>query len=234
MGRLFIVFLTIFFASGIFGQEAINLVDAKGRKQGFWRKSDSLGNKLYEGNFIDGIPSDTFRYFYRTGSLKTLSVISGQGKRAKTVSYFPNGRKMASGNYLNEKRDGIWQFFSDGSEKLVSEEFYAEGKIEGNSKVFYPEGGVSEVTNYINGIKDGLWEQYFSDGTIKLRGKFKAGEKHERFQLFYPSGQLRVSGQYNNGHQDGVWNSYDEKGKLVKKETYKKGKLLKTEEPSQK
>ncbi len=234
MQRLFIFFLVFFFTGCIVGQEAMNQVDAKGRKQGFWKKTDSLGNKIYEGKFLDGIPTDTFRYFYQGGTLKTLSVISRQGKRAVTVSYFPNGHKMAMGNYLNEKRDSLWQFFGDGTGKMVSEEFYVDGKIDGKSKVFYPEGGISEMTTYINGLKDGLWEQYFSDGVIKLRGTYKAGEKQGRLQLFFPSGQVRLSGLYNNGHQDGVWTSYDEKGKVVKKETYKNGELLKTEESPQK
>ncbi|MEI6436491.1 MAG: toxin-antitoxin system YwqK family antitoxin [Bacteroidota bacterium] len=234
MPRVFIVLIIVFFTGSIHSQDTINLTGAYGRKEGFWRKTDSTGQKIYEGNFVAGIPTGEFRYFYKDGSLKTSSVVSQKGKRAVTVSYFPNGKKLAAGNYLNEKKDSLWQFFSDITGSLVSEDFYKDGKIEGKSKVYYPEGGMSELKNYKQGIPDGIWEQYFSDGKIKLRGAYKAGEKQGAFKTFSLAGRVTTSGQYKNGHQDGQWIYYDEEGAVIKKETFRNGMLLKTDEPAKK
>jgi antitoxin component YwqK of YwqJK toxin-antitoxin module len=204
----------------------VNVSDSKGHKQGYWRKLDTAGRLIYEGRFKDGVPAGEFRYYYPDGKLKTVSQVSGQGRRAVTVSYFPNGKKMAAGNYLDEKKDSTWQFFSESNGTIVSMEPYRAGLIDGISKVFFPEGGLSEINGYKNSIKDGPWEQYYLDGKLKLRGTYKAGEKEGVFKTFYNSGQPMITGQYSLGHQDGTWTYLDEKGTVTKKEIYDKGILL--------
>ena len=229
MLRFSILTLFILFSFVTFGQDTLNLTDSKGHRQGPWLKLDSAGRIVYEGRFKDGIPDGEFRYYYPDGKLKTMTVISNKGKRAVTVSYFPNGRKMAAGNYLDEKKDSTWQFFSESNGTVVSQEAYLAGAVNGLSKVFYPEGGLSELHYYRNGTRDGLWEQYYLDGKLKLRGAYKAGEKQGSFKTWYNSGRLMIEGQYSQGHQDGTWTYYNEKGIVSKKEVYEKGDLMKVE-----
>ncbi len=230
MFRTFVVVVFVIFSSSVFGQDTVNITDLRGHKQGYWRKTDSVGQLIYVGHFKDGFPIGEFRYYYPNGKLKTVSLLSNQGKRAVTNSYFINGMKMASGIYINEKKDSIWHFYSEENGKMVSEELYKNGLIDGYSKLFFPEGGLSEVNVYKQGIRDGLWEQYYQEGKIKLRGAFKAGEKQGALKIFYPSGQTMITGQYNAGHQDGTWFYYNEKGTTEKKETYRNGMLIKAEE----
>ncbi|MEI6174007.1 MAG: toxin-antitoxin system YwqK family antitoxin [Bacteroidota bacterium] len=234
MLRIFMIFLLAIFSFSVFSQDTLNITDSQGRKQGFWRKVDSLGRPIYEGRFKDGFPGGEFRYFYPDGKLKTVSVILNQGKKARTVSYFPNGRKMAAGVYLNEKKDSTWQFFSESNGTLVSEQSFQAGLANGPSKVFYPDGGLSEIRNFRNGIMEGIWEQYYLEGKLKLHATYKAGEKQGSFQTFYSSGKIMISGQYDAGHQDGPWVYYNENGSISKKEIYAKGNLIKVEEPGKK
>jgi len=226
MFRFSIFILITFFSGTLSAQDTLNKTNSKGNKQGFWRKLDSAGRVIYEGRFRDGVPDGEFRYYYPDGKLKTVSMVSNQGKRAVTVSYFQNGRKMAAGNYLDERKDSTWQFFSESNGTLVSQETYQAGLINGLSRVFYPDGGVSELHYYKSGIRDGLWEQYYLDGKLKLRGAYKGGEKQGLFKTFYNSGRLMMEGRYSHGHQDGVWIYYDEKGTVSKKEVYEKGRRL--------
>ena len=86
----------------------MNRKDAAGRKQGYWRKTDKSGMTLYEGNFRNDVPYGEFRYYYPTGQLKAVSQISDSGTRSLTVAYFINGKKMAEGLFINEKRDSLW------------------------------------------------------------------------------------------------------------------------------
>jgi len=230
MFRILLVALCTIFSAALCAQDTLNVTDNQGHKQGLWRKTDSAGRLIYEGHFKDGFPSGAFRYFYPDGKLKTLSLVSNQGKRAVTTSYFPDGKKMAAGNYINEKKDSTWQFFSESLGTLVSEEYYKNGLIEGMSRVFYPEGGLSEQHYYKHGIRDGLWEQYYMEGKLKLRGAYKAGEKQGSFKTLYSSGKPMIEGQYIAGHQTGTWIYYNEKGAVSKKETYENGILVKVEE----
>ena len=231
MLRIPTILLFIFFSCVVSGQDTVNVTDGKGHRQGFWQKFDTAGHVIYTGHFRDGIPVGEFRYYYPAGKLKTVSILSNQGKKAVTTSYFKNGRKMASGNYLNEKKDSIWQFFSEFDTAMVSQETYIAGLINGPSKVFFPEGGLSELYTYKNGIKDGLWEEYYPGGQLKLHGTYLAGDKTGRFQFFYDSGKPMVAGQYSKGHKDGTWTYYGEKGDVSKKEFYNLGKLVKVDPP---
>ena len=210
-------------------QDTVNRTDASGKKQGFWRKSDSLGRKTYEGRFRDGIPFGEFRYYYPDGKLKTRSVVSSQGRRATTVSFFPNGKKMAEGKYLDEKKDSTWRFYSEFDEVLVSEDDYRRGKLDGRSRIYYPDGVLSEEIHYREGVKDGPWEQHYTDGKIKLRGAYSQGQKAGSFRLFHLDGRPMLTGQYRDGHQDGIWTYFDEKGAIIKKEFYVLGRLDRTE-----
>ncbi|MEI7895704.1 MAG: toxin-antitoxin system YwqK family antitoxin [bacterium] len=227
--RISFFFLLLAFTVSGFGQDTVNITDSRGHRQGFWRKNDSSGHVIYEGHFRDGVPSGVFRYFYPDGKLKTLSTLSNQGKRAVTVSYFPNGTKMAEGNYLDEKKDSTWQFFSEYSGALVSRETYLSGQIHGFSKVFYEEGGLSEQQEYKNGAKDGPWEQHYPDGKPKLLGTYKDGKLNGLLKTLYKSGQIMYTGIYVDGYKDKTWLYYNEKGAVTKKEIYRGGKLIKVD-----
>ena len=229
--RIFVISLFTIFSYALFGQDTLNITDSLGRKQGSWRKTDTAGRVIYDGHFKNGFPSGEFHYYYADGKLKTVSMVSERGKRAVITSYFPNGKKMACGVYLNEKKDSLWQFFSESNGTLVSEERYKNGVMEGFSRVFYPDGTLSEQHFYKQGIRDGLWEQHYTDGKIKLRGAYKAGEKQGAFKTFYNSGKSMIEGQYLSGHQAGIWTYYNEKGAVSKKEIYENGLLVKVEEP---
>lgn len=234
MLRVFITLTVIFFTYRISAQDTVNHMNSARRKEGFWRKVDAEGHKIYEGHFTNGIPSGEFRYYYKDGTLKTLSHLSMNGKKARTVSYYPGGKKMAAGNYVDEKKDSLWQFFNEYDGGKVSEEFYRDDKIDGKSTVYFPDGAVSEIKTYSKGIPDGSWEQFFTDGKPKLRGFYKAGEKDGSFKNFFPTGSIMISGHYADGHMDGEWLYYDDKGQVIKRETYKTGKLLKVVPPDKK
>ena len=221
-----IIFLAVACEATLQAQESVNRIDGQGRKQGFWRKADSAGRVVYEGTFRDNIPTDTFRYYYPDGKLKTLSVFSDQGKRVRSVSYFKNGKPMAKGNYLDERKDSTWQFFSEYDGVLVSEEFYRNGKKHGLSRIFFPDGRVSEVITWADDIRDGPWETWFTDGKIKMRGAWKAGEKSGPFVFYYNSGKVMITGDYLEGHQHGTWSYYSDKGEVIRTENYDKGVRL--------
>ncbi len=224
---LFVLLLPGFLSS--YAQDTLNVTDSRGQKHGFWRKVDTAGRIVYEGRFIHGKPDGDFRYFYPDGKLKMASAISAGGKRALTVSYFPSGKKMAEGRYLNEQRDSVWLFYGENTGALASREPYREGKIDGMARIYFPDGTLSEQQYYRMGVKDGLWEQYYSDGKLRLRSAFKAGEKSGAVKTFYNSGEVMMEGKYLQGHPEGEWTYYDPNGSVRKKEFYQKGILLKTE-----
>jgi antitoxin component YwqK of YwqJK toxin-antitoxin module len=207
-------------------QDTLNRSDPQGRKTGFWRKTDNTGLKVYEGRFEAGVPAGEFRYFYPDGKVKTVSFFSDGGRRARTVSYFKNGNMMARGNYLDEKKDSTWQFFSETDGSLRSEENYLAGLKEGVSKIFLSGNVLSETFTWKGGVQEGSWTLYYSDGKFKARGAYRNGDKDGHFTFYFATGQTMITGSYLEGHQDGKWTYFSEKGEVVKWETYEKGVLL--------
>ena len=141
---------------------------------------------------------------------------------------------MAEGIYIDEKRDSIWQFFSDYDGVLLSEESYKNGRKDGASITFYPGKGPAEIINWIAGVREGSWIQYYTDGSVKMRVTNRNGNKNGLMEVFSETGTLLISGKYVDGDPDGTWLTYDAKGNLLKKEVYYKGAVVSSEEMKEK
>ncbi len=227
MIRPLVVFLFFWMNFMAFSQDSINRTDASGLRQGVWRKLDKEGHKVYDGQFQNGYPVGEFRYYYPNGKLKTISILSNEGKMAKTATYAINGRKIAEGSYKNEKKDSLWKYYSDYDGLLLSEESYTFGNKNGSSKTFYPNGNVAELIHFIDGKKEGEWVQYFDDGKIKFKGFFAGDEKEGAFTGYYPGGKINLSGSYKSGHKDGIWIFYEENGAVIRSDTYSEVAVIK-------
>lgn len=229
MKKILIFLISFMFMTGTYCQDSLNRVDANGKKQGKWIKKDKDGAKVYEGQFVNGVPTGTFRYFYPGGGVKAVSEFFDKGRRTKTVTYFPNGKKMSEGFFFNEKRDSLWKFFSDYDEALVSVESYRNGLKNGVSTTYYAGKGPAEVITWKDGVKEGPWEEYYAEGALKVKGHYRNDLRDGSFNTYYSSGKILYSGQYKDGDPVGIWSYYDEKGRVEKKETYFKGFLFKTD-----
>lgn len=230
MSRVFLPIVAVLICAASYSQDTVNQVDTNGRKQGYWTKYDKEGHLVYEGRFHDDAPCGTFTYYYPNGKIRTISIISQGGKVALTTTRYPNGQLMATGKYVDQQRDSLWQFYSEKEGILVSEEFYMNGKKEGPERIFFPGDGVAEIIPWKEGIREGIWEQFYDDGTLRLQGSYLNDEKEGQLRTFFVDGKLMMAGQYRDGHQDGTWIYYDETGKVTLKEYYEEGIMVKSEE----
>ena len=82
----------------------------------------------------------------------------------------------ACGGVKYEYKDGM--MYGDGKE--------ATGTFEFKSGKYKMKG------NFINGLPDGLFEEYYSDGNIMIKSTFKNGESIKE-ELYYKNGQLMGS-----------------------------------------
>ncbi len=65
--------------------------------------------------------------------------------------------------------------------------------------------------------KNGDYLMFYSDGTLKAKGSYKAGKLHGDWKWFRKTGVIMRSGRFMRGEQVGTWITYDTKGKLYKK-----------------
>ena len=201
-----------------------NKTDSKGLKQGVWKKYDKETLK-YIGQFKDNKPYGEFRYYYPEKTIQTLAVYSLNGDVSRTVSYFPDGKRMTIGTYWKQKKDSTWLYFNE-NDSIIAEEHYLKGVKTGIWKTFYPSGKLLQVLNYKNGMKEGEWAEYFANGTVKSKSAYQKDLLNGLFKHFYSSGKTLISGTYTNGNKTGIWMYFKENGLNNRMEKYANNLLL--------
>jgi uncharacterized protein len=209
------------------GFVADNKLDTQGKKDGNWRKLDSLGKVQYEGQFRHGVPYGEFRYFYDTGKTRTISQIAADGITTKTINFHPNGMKMAEGTYISKIKEGEWAYY-DELGVLISKETYVAGKKNGPASTYYNDGKLLEEKHFESGVEVGPWKQYFPDGEVKTSAIYIGGKIEGPATYYFTGGKVMASGKYVHGLKNGVWIFMSEEGKKQKEDTYKMGQLMST------
>jgi antitoxin component YwqK of YwqJK toxin-antitoxin module len=196
-------------------EAGINKTDAQGRKQGHWIKKYPNENVMYDGIFRDNYPVGEFKRYYEDKTLKSVLIYSNNGKEASSTIYHPNGFISSKGKYINQMKEGKWQFFSMYiSGYLICEELYTRNIRNGPSLKFYPDSTVAERVNYINDLRHGEWIQYYQDGSTCLKSAFRNGKINGKIEVWFENKQIQLSGQYKNDSRDGLWTIYKNDGTL--------------------
>lgn len=75
------------------------------------------------------------------------------------------------------------------------------------------------------GRKDGLYQEFYPTGKIKLRAAYKQDMLEGKYSLFDEKGRTKSTATYKAGKLSGTYTEYDAKGKKTRTATYKDGKL---------
>ena len=65
--------------------------------------------------------------------------------------------------------------------------------------------------------KSGEYLEFYSNGLLKARGKYKKNKLHGDWKWFRKTGAIMRSGSFIDGEQAGTWITYDAQGKVYKK-----------------
>jgi|SRR5690554_1445321 len=221
-----ILFLLLLIAP-LFANSQVNQKDSNGLRQGKWQKSHPNGRLAYKGFFRDDKPIGKWIRYYEGGQIKARIEYVGLSDSAVAVLYDQFGRKMAEGSYLKEKREGVWQIFSEN--RKISEETYVKGRRHGTSRKYYPSGEVLEVTEWANGIQEGTHKILYKNGNPFLQCKYTGGKRNGLCVSYKENGRVELEAYYTNNLRDGEWKYYDNNGGLSYTLEYKNGKLLNPE-----
>ena len=194
-----IVFFTLtFLICFVANAQDLNRTDSQGRRQGKWVDYYSNGQIRYEGQFKNGNCQGEFKYYDEQGHLKATNNYDKSGNRALNKTYSPDGTLIATGYYLNQKKDGEWRYYSRENGVLILVEENLNGKANGSSKVYYETGTL-------------MMERQFVDDQLEGHAK-----------IYYPSGALKEEGDYHHGEKTGIWKAFNEDGDEISSENYSK------------
>jgi antitoxin component YwqK of YwqJK toxin-antitoxin module len=196
------------------GDIVFNRTDEKGLKQGPWKKFYPNGNLNYTATFRDDKPVDTMKRYFESGNLKAVLYFDSLGISAGARMFYEDGQLAAEGYYYNSLKDSLWKYYSYFEGTLISDEIYRKGKKYGLSHKYYPNGVVTEIIEWKDDIKEGIWEQYYQDRSIRLKGSYLNDELSGEIIIYYPDGNVQIRGYYLKGKRHGIWSFFNEKDSL--------------------
>ena len=204
--------------------QQVNQTDKNGLKQGRWEKTYTNGAIRYQGQFRNDKPYGEFKYFYPDGKLKSIVRYRKKGEDAYVKSFQFNGKPLAKGKFVHQKKDSLWRYYSDLDGKLVATENYKNGIKDGQSISYYPENGKPvEIITYKKGLKWGPWKKFFPDGKLSQEGFYDKDTLNGSYHVFFVGGKLQMQGAYEKGLQNGLWIFYDSTGKVIRKKVFHLG-----------
>lgn len=238
----------------------------KGMKEGVdegpERKYDESGELIYETTYKNGKEDGKSFQLINRGSSDAYT-LTKQYKNGKYdgeyLEVYEDGTIKTKGNYIDGKKDGLWESFKqDGSRKGASETFkngtvikkvtyYTDGSVEmernfndqgkqhGIEKKYAFDGGeLTSEKNFVNGKQVGKQMRLVSSN----QGSFyeysvynENGKKDGEFrEVFVEKGQKeKTKGQYVNDKKHGKWYLGNSLG-FYREETYENGKLVESKD----
>ncbi len=211
-----------------------NQTDANKLKQGWWKKAYPDGKLVYKGFFKDDKPVGPMVRYYESGAVKAILNYDAKSEYAHARLLYEDGKLAAQGVYYNSLKDSTWSYYSYYDRTLTATESYQKGMRQGRMTNFYSNGNVSEVLNWKNDKKHGVWEQYFPGGKLKMMGYYTDDKLEDDFLVNYDNGNPYLKGYYVNDKRQGKWTFFKEDGTVEAEMEYINGKPLNEEELTEK
>ena len=205
----------------------INQTDSSGLRQGLWKKEQGSGRLLYEGHFKDGKPVGEWKRYHEGGQVKAIVQYCENSDTAFAQLFDIWGKKVAEGAYVNEKKGGIWTFYT-GNVK-VAEESYENGVKNGKAFKFYDTGEVLEEARWINGKQEGDYRLFYKNGQPFLQCKYSNNQRNGLCLSYFPNGQVEMEAEYKNSLRHGEWKFFSPQGEYRYSLFYNQGVLLNPE-----
>lgn len=229
---LLIVFLAL--SNFIIAQDKLNQFDEKGLRHGVWKGYHEESKRpRYEGTFIHGKETGTFKYFDDTKAgtiIATRDFSKGDGS-CYTIFFDQKNNKVSEGLVKNKLFEGEWKYYHKESKDIMTVENYKNGKLNGIRKVFYKENELAEEVNYVDGKKNGLGKTFGENGKQIDEHNYVNDDLEGKAVYFDVAGKKLYEGTYKNNAKIGIWKFYenDKVVKQVKADKFSK-ELIKFEE----
>ena len=197
--------------------------DEAGELHGVYHDYDETGHVFSDVDYVHG-RTVRLRYYDKAG--KTVADQAVKKGRVPVLALDENGRKFATGTFMDGQMAGEWQwFFTDGVVREITR-FDDKGTKSGTSEFYYHNGQLRRRIRYApDGNEDGYYEQYTLDGQPATTGYYLAGQRHGQWKDYYANGRVSEEYEYYKSAQNGPARSFEPGGKLTQERLSEFGKL---------
>ena len=113
----------------------------------------------------------------------------------------------------------IFSFTLSAQNKLIDQNGLKQGKWQD----WYEDGSIKYSGTFKDGVEHGLWKFYYNTGELKATKEFFHEGRAAATHIYYKNGNIRASGLYVNKMKDSTWNYFNEDSVLILSEQYKEG-----------
>ncbi len=190
-----------------------------------------------------GIKNGQWKNYYVNGQLQSLKNYFGNIQVGQSKFYDSTGNLLENEFYNAGRLIQRQEYFANGVLEAFTIRSYEEIKNKGDKsystiyfdKVFeyYPTGELKSIKIFNeNKEQTGKYIEYWENGFVKNEGEYKDEKRNGIFREYYQNGNTKFEGIIKNDIPQDKQYFSNNKGKIIKIETWKKGKLVKTEEKS--
>ncbi|MCX6281172.1 MAG: hypothetical protein NTU51_04360 [Bacteroidetes bacterium] len=203
--------------------------DSQGRMQGIVRTFYPGGKiETVDSAYTDGLLCGTRTEYYNSGIVKEvlkfdkdlavgMKAYDSSGNRiwqAEPVNgtfrykgFYPDGRLMTEGDYVNGKHNGEWISYTPAGIKIKSSN-YINDELTGAQQTNYKTGKPKERFNSDSSRIIGRYIEYFSRGNIKSKGDYKFSGASGEWFYYYPDDSVETRSFLIDGHPAGCTINY--------------------------
>lgn len=125
--------------------------------------------------------------------------------------------------FVEPPRDGDFERFYDDTDQLRIEGSYADGLKTGLWTEYYPDGQKKSQFQYVDGVKHGPAKAWFANGQLEHNGEWERGKKTGNWTEWYESGAYKQTYRYEDGKEHGPYEWDTEEGEKRARGEFKHG-----------
>lgn len=173
--------------------------------------------------------------FYENGQMQYEKHFEGKEETPTGTwsYYYMEGQKFAEGNFnSNHKFGSDWKLWDVSGMEFFKEQYDSLCVIEFNelqtpATVIYHQGNNESIYQFYsnctvrsqgttaNGVRQGKWIFYHSNGQPQTEATFVDGKENGTYCVFRETGVPYYRGEFVDGQRVGTWEFYDDQANLI-------------------
>lgn len=219
--------------SPLFAKEPFKKFDApftseatfkNGKLHGTWTISDSLGRKVSEINFKDGLRDGALVYHFPSGTIAREVDYRNGDMHGMDRTYDEEGNTVSEYKYVDGQRHAMKSTFYLGSKGKKQEIFYLHPKTEATAKDDWWNATLAAYESAEGTpVRHGRYEAWHINGQQSVSGEYRYGKPHGGFTWWHANGQVNIRGSFDDGKHSGMWHWWHPNGMKKAEGAYEGG-----------
>ena len=191
--------------------DTLNRSDATGLRTGYWE--EKTGEILNKGMYSQNKKEGTWVGFYSNTVLSKMESFKDGQKDGYSIQLDRRGKITQFETYLAGVLNGQQVVYAQSGDFPVSETNYLKGVKNGVYRLYYDNGKIQEETYFVQNHKDGASRWFNKNGKAMVEYDYKLGLFEGPQKTFYDNDTLQILSNYSKNQLTGEYKEFYRNGK---------------------